>query len=212
MADARPEGALSDKEKKQSKAEKKAEGQAYLEALLNAANRINIWRNVSFLLLFIIFGLMFALIRTAQTLPVRLVTYEMATGNQMIEVGPQGEGGQQYLGYIAEADLKIFTDWRPETVVPRFKALDKRMTARLHATSHARFAEEAKEYEKNKYTQYFFISQKRAVGKDTVVIDGVLQRWVGEIEVLNEAIRYTLDYQWSNGLPMLDAITPEQRK
>lgn len=185
------------------------EGRKYLEYLVNASNQRNTWRSISMLQLVLVVALLWALVQTTKSLPVRLITYEMATGANQIEVGPNGEGSKDYLGHIAEADLKLFTDWMPDTVEKRFKSLTHRMTPELHAVQFVALGEEADNYKKARYHQVFHVRGKQSVGNDTVRLSGILLRYAGETEVLNVPVTYILQYVWENGVPGLAAIYPE---
>lgn len=188
------------------------EGRKYLELLINASNQRNTWRSISMLLVVLAVALMWALVQTTKALPVRLVTYEMATGAAQIEVGPNGEGSKNYLAHIGEADLKLFTDWMPETVEKRFMALSHRMTPQLHAQLFVSLKEDGAEYKKARFHQLFHVREKQVIGNDRVRIGGVLLRYAGEVEVMNQPVTYILDYVWDNGVPGLQAIHPEDLK
>lgn len=185
------------------------EGRKYLELLINASNQRNTWRSISMLLVVLAVALMWALVQTTKALPVRLITYEMATGAAQIEVGPNGEGAKQYLAHIAEADLKLFTDWMPDTVEKRFKALSHRMTPQLHAQLFVTLQQEGLDYQKARYHQLFHSKGKQVIGNDQVRISGILLRYAGETEVMNQPVTYILEYVWDNGVPGLQAIYPE---
>lgn len=188
------------------------EGRKYLELLINASNQRNTWRSISMLLLVLAVALLWALVQTTKALPVRLITYEMATGSNMIEVGPNGEGSKDYLAHIAEADLKLFTDWMPDTVEKRFKGLSHRMTPELHAQLFISLNQEAETYKKARYHQVFHIRGKQAIGTDTIRLSGILLRYAGETEVMNQPVTYILQYVWDNGVPGLQAIYPEDKQ
>jgi hypothetical protein len=188
------------------------EGRKYLELLINASNQRNTWRSISMLLVVLAVALMWALVQTTKALPVRLITYEMATGAAQIEVGPSGEGAKEYLAHIAEADLKLFTDWMPDTVVKRFTALSHRMTPQLHSQLFVSLKQEGEDYKKARYHQLFHARGKQVVGNDQVRISGILLRYAGETEVMNQPVTYILEYVWDNGVPGLQAIYPEDLK
>ncbi len=188
------------------------EGRQYLEGMVNAANQKNVWRSVSGLLILLVFALLWAVIQTTKSLPTRLITYEMATGCNSVEVGPNGEGAKEYLGHIAEADLKLYTDWQPDTVEKRFRALSKRMTPELHAQQFVQFNQEADNYKKARFSQVFYVRDKKAIGNDRIRIAGVLIRYAGELQVLNTPVVYIMDYIWEDGVPGLQAVFPEDLK
>lgn len=188
------------------------EGRAFLEALVNAEARNNIWRNVAILLSVLVMMMLYSLVRMSQTVPVRLIPYEVATGSQMIEVGPNGENAKEYLAYIAEADLMQFTSWRHDTVSKRYAALSKRMTPALLSRQRAQLVDDAEKYEQSRYNQVFYPAYRSAIGNNAIVISGVLTRWAGELQVLSEPVEYRLSYVWYNGMPMLDAINVQSKQ
>lgn len=207
MADAKPNNPKAAVKKKKAPASQ--EGRAFLEALVNAEARNSIWRNVSILMAGLVMVLLYSMIRMGQTVPVRLIPYEVATGMQAMEVGPNGENAKEYLGHIAEADLALFTNWRSDTVGKRFGGLSKRMTPGLLARQQQSLREEATKFERSRYQQVFHPKAVQALSGSKIRIVGSLQRWSGEIEVLNTNLTYILSYTWFSGMPLLDGIEVE---
>lgn len=181
-------------------------GSGHLDALVNASTRVKAWRTVSIFLGVIIFALSYALILAVRSMPVRLVPYEFATYNGVYKIEPNGAANAEYMAYIAESDIKLFTDWTPQTIGQQYFRFLNRCAPELYAAKNVELISEAQQVNSSSYSQVFYPSERKYLGPGRIQVSGQLTRYVGERIVLQVAAVYTVSYRFFNGLPSMTDI------
>ena len=178
----------------------------YLELLVNAANRISVWKWVAALEAGIIVALIYALIMAIQSMPVRLVPHNFSANNGAYIIKPNGESNAEYMVNIAENDVKLLTDWTPQTVGVQYSRFLNRCTPELFAEKNIELQVDAGTLQKTSYSQVFYPNNRKFVGSGRVQIQGTLIRYAGEKIILQTAGVYTVGYRFYNGMPSITEI------
>jgi len=139
-------------------------------------------------------------------MPVRLVPYEFATYNGVYKIEPNGAANAEYMAYIAESDIKLFTDWTPQTIGQQYFRFLNRCAPELYAAKNVELISEAQQVNSSSYSQVFYPSERKYLGPGRIQVSGQLTRYVGERIVLQVAAVYTVSYRFFNGLPSMTDI------
>lgn len=177
----------------------------YLNALRNQWLIARAWMFTTMLFAAFSVYLLISLGRAVADMPTRLVPYDFEVMNGPVKVSTTGRTSDEYLAKIATSDLKSYTDWTPRTVQNQYGMFANRMTPALYAKIGTDLSVRAEEIADSERSQTFFISHIEAA-EDEVRISGTLRAWHGRELLESEQKIYVLGYQYSRGIPKLNAF------
>lgn len=178
-------------------------GKDRLDSLVNAANRVRAWQITALAMMAINAWMGVQMVRMANAAPTRLVPYEFAANNNYVQVDPEGMNAAEYLVFIAEADLKNYTDWQNRTISNQYARFMNRMGPQLYQAKNIELKKELEQLSRIPYSQKFYPTQRQVIDRRVVSISGTLERYAGERKVLEARVTYTLSYEFTGGLPYI---------
>lgn len=185
-------------------------GLAHLEALVNSRNKISVWRNVSIFLVVIIVALLYGLIKAVNSMPVVLVPQSYSAESGRVRVSSDIAANEQYLIYVAEADLKFFTDWTPSSVESQYGRFLNRMAPNIFGAKSVELVEEGQKLKASGYSQTFTATSRAMTRGGVIVVTGNLVRWIGNEVILSEQVTYRMGYRFVEGrLPVMTRFSGE---
>lgn len=183
----------------------------YLNSLRNQWIVAKAWMFTTVLLAAFCIYLLISLGRAVGDMPTRLVPYGFDALNGPVKVSSTGRTSEEYLAQIATSDLKSYTDWTPRTVRNQYGMFANRMTPPLYAKIGTDLIVRADEIAESERSQAFFISHTEAT-EEEVRISGTLRVWQGRELLETEQKVYVLGYQYSRGIPKLNAFRSREGK
>lgn len=189
---------------------KENSGLAHLQALVNSRNKITVWRNVAIFQALIILVLLFGFIKAINSMPVVLVPQSFEADNGRVRVSSDIGANESYMLYVAEADLKFFTDWTPASVESQYARFLNRMAPSIFGAKSVELVEEAETLKGSGYSQTLTVTSRAMTRGGVVVITGNLIRYIGSEVILSEPVAYRLQYRFVDGrLPLLTRFSGE---
>lgn len=169
----------------------------YLYQLTYFAKARAVWMFVSFVFAVVVIGQALVITNLATHKEIRLVPYNLALADKEITL-KHGVTDPSYLTYLAIADSGLVLNWTPENIKTQYARFLVRTCPNLYSKQKVTMLKEADDFRKEVLTQQFHVL-KTSVNPDenTVLLEGVLERWKAGRPVYNSPTSYKLEYQFT---------------
>lgn len=186
----------------------------YLNILKNQYKVSRAWMLTTVVLIFISAMLAITLVRVANSLPVRLVSYDFLANNGYVTVTSDGLSDvSDYLESIAAADVTNYTTWSSKNVVNQHARFVNRLSPALYNKIGKTILDSGDSKKSTQEAQTFFIEETKINNsKNTVQIIGLLRMYQG-IEVSKSTkMIYELEYNNKNQVPKITSFKARELK
>jgi hypothetical protein len=176
----------------------------YLTTLRNQAKSAKGWMVVAVLLMLTNMWMATEMVSLATNVPVKLIPYNFSRSKDAVTVYPDGTNSRVYMRQLVLADLKLYTDWMPDTVHWHFSAFLKRASSRIRTDFGKKLNTDAAALKRLGRSQAFLMRDLE-VSEDATLFtaSGELRKWSGDIELPREVIEYRIRYGWTLGVPTI---------
>lgn len=175
----------------------------FIDRVHNQAKINSAWFFCSIILGVVCVFLAYGLVKISLSKKRTLVPYSFEINKNIVDINDVDENfeNNDYLYLIAEADIKLFTDWTPATVKTQINRFINRFSSSLRKQENIRLKNYALDKTDTTISQRFIINTNPKMKGDLVQVTGIFQQWDGSVLVVDEERSYTIGYKYNGGIP-----------